>query len=231
MHDDELNEILRVVDAPTAAPEAFRSTLLRDLRDAYEGPVVAGSTMDPELPSAADLDPDPMLEGEGQAEIVPLPLMPDEPQRRWVRRGLLVAATAAAVVLALLLAPSDDSTSVEFVDEPTPAIVTTTTTAPLPPADACVEFVSVTRPFSELADQAATDSLSVVADLEAWLRAVDQLLERSSSFLSPDEEASILGMRVLLRQAIDSPSSNTVLAAERHWRDVTSQDPLTACRG
>ena len=230
MHDDELNEILRVVDAPTAAPEAFRSTLLRDLRDAYEGSVATGPTMDPELPSATELDLAPMLEGETQAEIIPLSLAPAESQRSWVRRGLLVAAAAAAVVLGLLLAPSDDSTIVEFVDEPAPAIVTTTTAAPLPPADACIELAVVTRPFSDLADQAAAEPLSVVADLEVWLRAVDQLLERSLSFLSPDEEASILRTRVLLRQAIDSPSSNTVLAVERHWRDVTSQDPLTACR-
>ena len=227
--DDDLDTILRAVDSPIRAPEDFRSGLLQELRDAHHESHVA-HVGGHDIGTASRASIEMTDSGEPAAEILSLELLGETPGRR-PRLGAAILAVAAAVALmAVLVLPRNGDSEVNLTGDPAPPTVTTTTVPSLSPSAACIELLAATQPLADLSEVASDDASTVVADLLAWRDALDLLLAQSGTFLSADEEADMLQARVLIRQAIDAPSTSTVVAIERYWREATADGPLAACR-
>lgn len=223
MHDEDLDQILRVIDTPGPVPDEFRSELLDDLREAFD----AREDDNPQQlrPILRDDSDDKSGEVYDLSAVI-APAGEVTGGRSLGPRLLLVAAAVTILIAGLVFLRPDTSSPLDVTDDP--AAVTSTALAVLSIQDACTEFVESTAALSEVLGVEDQDDLRV--ELEAWLGAIDRLLDRSPPELADEHLNVLLQTRVLVRQAIDTAAPSTVLALDAFWRDNTAAGPLSACR-
>lgn len=222
MHDDDLDQILRVIDTPGPVPDKFKSDLLVDLREAFDAPRL--ETNDHTPPVLAEHLEQPLDDADTDG-IVVLPLERPNDVRALGPKLLIAAAAVAVLVVGLLVAVPDDS-PLEVTDDPAPS--TSTALQSLSIEEACAEFLESTTPLAEL--YTIDDPELFQSELEMWRSAIDRLLDRSPPELTDDLTNDLLHARVLIRQAMDSAAPSTITALETHWRAITTDLPLSHCR-